>query len=293
MTSDAERECYYRLTREAVGKGAIIEFGAWLGASTAYIAAAVRDSGGGKVHVYDKFQSKKGHVKKVRTFYAKRGINEDDMPLGDAFPRFQSNLGPLMEYIEPHQGQIAAAKWGEEPIALIISDAPKRVPEISAVLTNFRKGFRDGTVMAWQDFCHFPSYEIPACLFRLRHHFQCIESVVPGTTLVFRVTNPWKDEEVTREAFGDWTAGEIELAWTYWLNYVPEEKAASFRCGQAMFLSDAGYKSEAVSALRRVLEEGDQAVMAKWAYLRGARPDFLVRYRLLFDQVAEFERRAA
>jgi hypothetical protein len=293
MTSDAERECYYRLTREAAGKGAIIEFGAWLGASTAYIAAAVRDAGGGKVHVYDKFQSKKGHVKKVRTFYVKRGINEADMPLGDAEPRFRQNLGPLIDHCEVHNGEIVGAKWGDEPIALIISDAPKRVPAISAVLTNFRKGFRDGTVMAWQDFCHFPSYEIPACLFRLRHHLQCVESVVPGTTLVFKVTQPWKAEQVTREAFGNWTPNEIELAWTYWLNYVPAEKAASFRCGRAMFLSDAGYKTEAVTALRRVLEEGDEATMAKWAYLRGARPDFFVRYRPLFDCVAEFEKQAA
>jgi hypothetical protein len=40
--------------------------------------------------------------------------------------------------------------------------------------------------MAWQDFCHFPSYEIPACLYRLRDHLEFVEAVVPGTTLVFR-----------------------------------------------------------------------------------------------------------
>jgi predicted O-methyltransferase YrrM len=45
MTTDAERECYYRLAKEAAGKGAIVELGAWMGASTAYIAAGIRDSG--------------------------------------------------------------------------------------------------------------------------------------------------------------------------------------------------------------------------------------------------------
>src|SRR5690606_34032410 len=58
MTTDAERHRYYELAKAAAGKGAIIELGAWLGASTAYIAAGIRDSGvPAKVHVYDKFQS--------------------------------------------------------------------------------------------------------------------------------------------------------------------------------------------------------------------------------------------
>ena len=58
MTTDAERECYYRLAKDAAGKGAVVELGAWMGASTAYIAAGIRDSGVPvKVHVYDKFQS--------------------------------------------------------------------------------------------------------------------------------------------------------------------------------------------------------------------------------------------
>jgi hypothetical protein len=34
MTTDAERECYYRLAKEAAGKGTILELGAWMGAST-------------------------------------------------------------------------------------------------------------------------------------------------------------------------------------------------------------------------------------------------------------------
>src|SRR5687767_3336658 len=80
MTTDAERECYYRLTKEAAPKGAIVELGAWLGASTAYIAAGMRDSTGGKVHVYDQFVSKPGHIGKVKAFYAKENI--DKAPVG-------------------------------------------------------------------------------------------------------------------------------------------------------------------------------------------------------------------
>lgn len=292
MTSEAERQCYHRLAREA--DGAVIEFGAWLGASTAYIAAAQREKGE-KVHVYDKFKSKKGHVKKVRTFYAERGVSEADMPIGDAEPYFRRNLGPLIDYCEVHNGEIANAKWGDEPIGLIVSDAPKRVPAISAVLTNFRGGIRRGTVMAWQDFCHFPSYEIPACLYRLRDHLEFTEAVVPGSTLVFRVKSRWEAAEVTREALAleSWAPGEIAAAWAYWVQFVPAEKHPLFLCGQAMFLADTGHMKEAVGALETVLRLDDRAVMTKWAYLRNARPDFFVRYRPLFDCFAAYEKKAA
>ena len=123
MTTDAERECYYRLTKEAVGKGTISEFGAWLGASTAYIAQAIKDSGEpAKAHVYDKFQSKPNHAKKVKAFYRKRRV-ENNIPIGDAFLDFKRNLGPLMDHVKPHKGEIAREKWGSEPIALIVTDA--------------------------------------------------------------------------------------------------------------------------------------------------------------------------
>lgn len=279
MTSQAERDCYYRLAKEA--DGAVIEFGAWMGASTAYIAAAMRDSGKGKAHTYDKFQVKKSHVKKVREFHAKRGENKP--ALQDASVALRENLGPLLDHVEVHHGKIEQAKWESEPIGFIMFDAPKRVPAISAALTNFRKGIRKGTMLAWQDFCHFPSYEIPASLYRLRDHIEFTEAVVPGSTMVFRVTKPWG--EVTRASLEGWTPDEVALAWRYWDDFVPDEKFNLFMCGQAMFLSDLGYHKEAVAALKAVLAAGDAEVLKKWRYLRGARPDFVVRYRLLFDCV--------
>ena len=285
MTSDAERECYYRLTKEAAGKGAVIEFGAWLGASTAYMAAAMRDSGGGKVHTFDKFLSKKGHIYKVKEHYEKRGIDLSKAPIGDAFDAFKEYLGPLIEYVEPHRGEIEDALWGDEPIALIVNDAPKRVPAISSMLTNFRGGIREGTVMAWQDFCHFPSYEIPACLYRLRGHFEFLEAVYPGSTLVFAVKSMWEPEEVSAEALAvkSWTPDEIEAAWDYWLERVHPQKADTFRCGRAMFLCDIGQPVFAVEALAEVIARQDKAVLKKWRYLKGARPDFVTRYAPLFE----------
>ena len=291
MTSDAERECYYRLASEAAGKGAIIEFGAWLGASTAYMAAALRDLGASqKLHTFDKFLSKQGHIFKVKEHYEKRGIDISTAPVGDAFEAFKSYLGPLVEFVEPHRGEIEQARWGDDLIALIVNDAPKRVPAISAMLTNFRKGIREGTVMAWQDFCHFPSYEIPASLYRLHEHFEFREAVYPGSTLVFTVKSIWNRQEVAQSVLdiGTWTPSEIAEAWDYWLDgRVDARKADIFRCGRAMFLCDIGEPGLAVEALAEIIARRDKTVLKKWSYLRKRRGDFVKRYAPLFKYLAD------
>lgn len=297
MTTEAERECYYRLAKEGASLGAIVELGAWMGASTAYIAAGVRDSGvETKVQVYDKFQSKPGHIRKVKEFYSKRGI--DKAPIGPCMMTFRENLGTLFEYVEPHQGQIERLKWTGGPISVLITDAPKRVPQISAVLTEFRKALQPGAIMAWQDFCHFPSYEIPACLYRIREHIEFVEAIVPGTTLVFRVKSQWTKEDVSLDALAlsKWDTYSIYKTWERWLASVPEEKHGLFKCGAALFMCDISESELAVEYLKDVFSAHASEIVKKWRYLREARPDFLTRYAPLFKYLETqgvFEQEAA
>lgn len=284
MTTQAERALYYRLVRENAHQGAVVELGAWLGASSAWIAAGMRDSTGGKAHVYDRFLSKPGHAAKVKAFYANHGGN-GEMPMGNCERAFRKNLGPLMEHVEIHRGEIASIDWDGGPISVLITDAPKRVPEISAVLTRLRHALVPGTIMAWQDFCHFPSYEIPACLYRLRDKIEFVEAVVPGTTLAFRVVQPLSANDVSPKAFGldRWQPEDVSKAWAYWRDYVPLEKDALFACGAAMFFCDIGDATRARLALATVFNENPDAILPKWRYLYSERPSLVKRYRPLFD----------
>lgn len=286
MTTEAERSLFYRLALDAAPEGAVIELGAWLGASSAWIAAAMRDSGtGSKAHIYDRFLSKPGHASKVRNWLDSHAPDAP-MPMGDCFDQFRANLGPLMDHVEAHQGEIDAIKWTGGPISLIVNDAPKRIPQISTMLTTFGPSLRPGAVMAWQDFCHFPSYEIAACLYRLRDHFEFVEAAVPGTTLAFRVVKPWTREQVSRDALSldRWKLSDVQRAWTHWLEEgVPTEKASLFRCGAAMFLCDIGMAGDGSTVLKQILSEDAQAVVPKWIYLYRNRADFVKRYAGLFD----------
>jgi hypothetical protein len=284
MTTDAERECYYRLAKDGAAKGEVVELGAWLGASSAWIAAGVRDSKAKrKAKVYDRFADKPVLDQKAERWCAAHGV--EHVGRGSAFEQFRTNLGPLLQYVEPNRAEIGGIKWLGGPVATLICDAPKRVKEIAPVLSAFRKALQPGSMMAWQDFCHFPSYAIPACLYRIRHHLEFVEAVVPGTTMVFRIRSQWKAEEVSPNALAlsAWSVAEIEDAWDEWLEVVPHEKAALFDCGAAMFLCDIGHPEAGTKWLAQVYDRNAASITKKWRYLKDQRSDFLVRYAPLFQ----------
>jgi hypothetical protein len=284
MTTDAERECYYRLARDGAPKGEVVELGAWLGASSAWIAAGVRDSKATrKAKVYDRFADKPVLDQKAEKWCAAHGV--EHVGRGSAFEQFRANLGPLLQYVEPNRAEIGGIKWLGGPVSVLICDAPKRVKEISPVLNAFRKALQPGSMMAWQDFCHFPSYAIPACLYRIRHHLEFVEAVVPGTTMVFRVKSQWKADEISPNALSvnTWSVSEIFAAWDYWREYVDPSKEALFECGLPMFLCDIGHGDLAAREMGSVYERAAGSIIKKWRYLREARPDFLTRYAPLFE----------
>ncbi len=270
MTTDAERLCYYRLTKAQVHHGAIVELGAWLGASTAYIAAGIRDSGiRSLVHVYDRF------VWKPSSHNRKAGGLVPVSQL-DAFTK---HLGNLMRYVKVHQGELSRLKWKDGDVSLLICDAPKRIPEISTVLDAFA-GMKAGAVLVWQDFAYFPSYDIPAAMLRLQDHVEFLEAVYPGTTAVFRVTKPWTGKDVSFKALAlnTWTAAEIESAWDEWSKKLPAPMRPRFLCGAAMFLCDIGETEKAVRRLSSILERDPSEVLPKWRYLITERKHLMERY---------------
>jgi hypothetical protein len=287
MTTEAERECFYRLARDGARHGEVVELGAWLGASSAWIAAGIRDSGAKRTaKVYDRFSDKPVLEKKAVRWCKEHGVEK--MAHGTPFEQFRANLGPLLQYVEPNRCEIGGIKWLGGPVSVLICDAPKRVKEISSVLNTFRKALQPGSMMAWQDFCHFPSYEIPACLYRIRKHLEFSEAVVPGTTMVFRVKSQWKAEEVSPNALSlhVWSVDEVFEAWGYWRECVDPSKEALFECGLPMFLCDLGHGDLAARELSSIYERASDSIIKKWRYLKETRPDFLTRYKPLFEYLA-------
>lgn len=277
MTTDSERVCYYRLTKECASRGAIVELGAWLGASTAYIAAGMRDSGvKSRVQVYDRFIWKpSSHDKKAGRSFASQ------------IDAFKENLGPLMSYVKVHKGELSGLKWKGGPVSLLVCDAPKRTPEIASVLSTFTGSLKAGALMAWQDFAYFPSYDIPAAMIRLQNHVEFVEAAYPGTTVVFRVTKPWTVADVSASALETkgWTAEDIESAWDGWAERLPKAMRPRFACGAALFLCDIGETKKGAQRLAAIIEQYPSEVLPKWRYLITERSALMQRYRPLVDVV--------
>lgn len=277
MTTDAERICYYRLAQQQDDQGAIVELGAWLGAATAYLAAGVRDvHSTRKVQVYDRFIWKpSSHEKKAGG------------PLSTSqFEAFRAHLGPLLDHVDTHTAEVGKITWSGGPVSLLVCDAPKRLPEISKVLTVFAPALRTGSLMAWQDFAYFPSYDIPAALMRLGdRRLEFTEAVYPGTTAVFRVREPWSVAEVTPEALSlqRWSADDVERAWDTWTERLPPQMRPRFACGAVLFLCDLGAVDRAKRRLRSILAAHEADVLPKWQYLLTERAELMKRYQPLVE----------
>jgi len=277
MTSEAERRCYYRLAKQQNCHGYVVELGAWLGAATAWIAAGVRDSGcPARAHTYDRFK-----------WHPAQHNRKAGGPISrDQLAQFKLNLGPLLDYVEPHKGEIADLVWDKGNVSLLICDAPKRIKAISQALTAFADYVYAGTILVWQDFTHSASYDIAATCSRLRQHLEFVEAV-PGSTAVFHVKRSWDKREVSAAELStdNWTPDEIEEAWAYWLPYLPPDMAAHFVAGKAMFLCDRGETKRARAVLRGVLQDYGDGILGTWQDWKRHRIAFHRRFAPLFDEL--------
>jgi len=277
MTTEAERLCYYRLVRAAAPDGAVVELGAWLGAATAYIAAGIRDAGvATRAQVFDRF------IWKPASHDKKAGGPIGRPPL----EALTVNLGPLMAHVDARAAEIARMSWTGGRVAVLICDAPKRIPAIAHVLATFAPALQPGALMAWQDFAYFPSYDIPAALTRLGDAVELVEAVYPGTTAVFRVRRAWRPADVSPAALAltRWTADEVDAVWAAWEARLPAPMRPRFGCGAAMFLCDLGAVDRARARLRALIAAFPGEVLPKWRYLQGDRGPFMrQRYAPLLE----------
>jgi Methyltransferase domain len=275
MTTMLERGYYYHLALEAAGKGGIVELGAWLGAGTEAIAQGIRDSGfKNKVHSYDRFRWD------PRTHGPKAG----GLKVEDLYKTYKANLGPLMEFVEPHKGEIESYTWSGEPIALMICDAPKRLKPVAHVMSAFGPHLMPGATMAWQDFCYPPAYAIAACLYRFRNRMEYRDAV--NDTVSFRIREPWKAELATVERLdpANWSADDVLEAVAYWRSVLPHEQNISVLCGATLFLSDLGYPDQGRTILRPLIK-ADPKLEEGLLHIKKTRPILANRYKALFREI--------
>lgn len=277
MITPAEQRYLYWLTREAYGGGgAVVEVGPWLGLSTQYLAAGLRDSGvaAAPLRTYDTFVWKWGKD-------AHSGIDLPDD--ADFKPYFDRNLAPFGDAVVGIKADTAKVTWDGGPIEILFIDGPKDGPSAARTLATFAGALQpELSLIVFQDMLHAPSYGLPMLAAELERELELVHVVDAGSCVAYRLRAPL-DAARLRAQPDDRTRPlrEGERLWSRTYEQIrPALSRAYVGPGLAMYLYDRGRRAEAVARLRACATPPE--VVAQWQrWLHG---EFYFRYRGLFHE---------
>ncbi|HET6466906.1 MAG TPA: class I SAM-dependent methyltransferase [Geminicoccaceae bacterium] len=277
MTGPKEWQLYYWLTAERFrGRGAVVEVGCFLGASTIHLAAGLRDRGhAARVVVLDHFVWMDLYDRKFASGLAP----------GDSFEAlFRANTAFLADHIELLRADLREFVWDRGPIEILVVDAPKLPNEVTRFLAAFGPALiPNGSVVAFQDYLHPVSYSLPLMLHALRDRLELIGTIPEGSTAIFEVRAPLLADAATvgRCWPADWTATDALETWEGILERLPPAARKRIALSLPMLLHDIGAVDLACERMRGLT--GDRFAMARMRSF--ATTSLFWRYRPLFDAV--------
>ncbi|MGI8804021.1 MAG: hypothetical protein ACR2KV_17975 [Solirubrobacteraceae bacterium] len=153
MLSVEERQLLYVLARDyARGGGAIIDAGCFLGGSTKALATGLAENPRARriapIHTYDLFDLDISFVRDYPDLIA--GIDGDSTR-----GRFDEVLGPLLDFVEVHQGDIRRERWTGGAVDVLFVDVCKSWSINDHVVREFFPALVPGrSVVVQQDLIH-------------------------------------------------------------------------------------------------------------------------------------------
>jgi len=173
-----ERKLLYQLARYTyTGKGAVVELGAFCGASTCCLAAGMRDNPravGRHVDSYDCFIANEPYlVDFIRTNFG------ETLDIGQSFSSiFRRATAKYADLVEVHAGDLLEQSWPSGiPIEILFVDVAKTLALSGKVLTEFVAHLTPGrSLLIHQDFYHPTAFYLPVVMDFLMDHFSIIEA---------------------------------------------------------------------------------------------------------------------
>jgi predicted O-methyltransferase YrrM len=173
-----ERKLLYQLARYTyTGEGAVVELGAFCGASTCCLAAGMRDNpraAGRQVDSYDCFIANEPYL----VDFIRRQFGEA-LEMGQSFDAiFRRATAEFADRIEVHVGDLLEQSWPSEvPIEILFVDVAKTLALSGKVLTEFVSHLTPGrSIVIHQDFYHPTAFYLPVVMDFLMDHFSIIET---------------------------------------------------------------------------------------------------------------------
>ena len=209
MLAREEAQLYYWLTRDYLqGRGAVADLGAFVGGSTARLAAGALAAGRSDplIHAYDRFTADQNV--KDRILYA-GGVEPFDGR--DIFLLSHRLLTPFKPLVTLHPGEFLEQSWTGDKIEVLVVDIAKTAATADHVAAEFFPHLIAGhSIVVHQDFLHRVQPWLPAQMALLRHYFtpvarvarHCVAflctAVPPPEVLAMTRTAPLDDAQLAR-----------------------------------------------------------------------------------------------
>ena len=173
-----ERKLLYQLARYTyTGEGAVVDLGAFCGASTCCLAAGMKENpraAGRRVDSYDNFIASEPYlVDFIRSQFG------ETLEMGQSFAAiFRRATAEFADRIEVHAGDLLEQSWPPAlPIEILFVDVAKTLALSGKVLTEFVTRLTPGkSIVIHQDFYHPNAFYLPVVMDFLMDHFSIIEA---------------------------------------------------------------------------------------------------------------------
>lgn len=281
MICEREQRYLYWLTSQAYsGQGAVAELGSFLGKSAMYLGAGLRKAGFDiPLWCFDKFE-----WAAAASWSERYGIALPDK--ADFRPLFLEHVRPIYPPVRAVKTDIKRIEWKGGLVEILFLDAPKRLAEISAVLTNFGPYLEPHfSLIVCDDYNHVPSFELAASLSQLGRKLELIHALPDSSTVSFMLRARLSRAETTPKAlsFQNWSLAQAKERWASLLGPLPTSSREQLELGLAMLLHDLGHVEEAIKLVQET--EISPTMLERWRRWT-VMPSLYARYAPVFDAVA-------
>src|SRR3984957_16457133 len=208
-----ERKLLYQLARYTyTGEGAVVELGAFCGASTCCLAAGIKDNpraAGRHVNSYDCFIASEPYlVDFIRKHFG------ETFDIGQSFSSiFRRATAEFADLVEVHAGDLIEQSWPSGmPIEILFVDVAKTLALSGKVLTEFVANLTPGrSIVIHQDFYHPTAFYLPVVMDFLMDHFSIIEAG-RDWSVVFRLETAIPQEKLRIASLYKFSFGQQQAA---------------------------------------------------------------------------------
>jgi hypothetical protein len=261
-----ERKLLYHLARDIYsGAGALVDLGAFCGASTCCLAAGLRDNPRGvdrRVDSFDCFVASETYlVDFIRNQFG------EQLALGQSFEAiYRRIVAEYADRIAVHAGDLLEQSWPVgEPIELLFVDIAKTLALSAKVLTEFFPRLVAGTsLVVHQDFYHPTAFYLPVVMDSLAEHFTIVERG-RDSSVVFRLDTAIPSAKLERASRYEFSFIQQKAALRRMMRRVGMPGSDYLRLGECAAIGTAFGEHQFRAALANAIRESTIANSQIWS----------------------------